>query len=305
MSFEYQETGYTCGPASLRYALSMLGIGLRGTEEVGEADIRALIGKPWWKAGGGYDERDLGRAAKKLGLQGRPRFWRNDPDACVKALQVATAKGHVCVLCAHDDDNPHFHWMCVTGFETPDQAVVLDPSTFDSDAGPKTYRLLSPNEDCVPAVMATKRLREWVTPSEPGDGQFFLELWPESTRFPQTFRWHEGLTRLMVKHAHFALCYDEYVDEVRKVFGDEKGADAADFLGSVRDRLVADAEPWMAFPKLGATRFLNLELDAWTAIARAYSLKVKAGEETRAMSNLSLVLGRRAAEFMYDAGRYE
>lgn len=305
MSFEYQETTYTCGPAALRYALSSLGIGLRGTEETGEADIRALIGKPWLSAAtGGYDETELARAARKLGLNARARAWKNSPDACVDALRTSTAKGRVCVVSVHDDA-PHFHWMCVPGFETPDRAIVLDPSAFDADHDTRTYRLLSPADDCVPALMAVSRLRNWVTPTEAGDGQFFLELWPDSDRFPSSFRWHDGLTRLMSQHEHFALYYDEYVDEARGVFSARQGPSAADFLDAVRAGVVADAQNWIALPKAAALKFLNLELDSWTAIARAYSLRVETGNETRALGNLTGLLGWRAAEFMYDAGRYD
>ena len=52
MSFETQEAGSSCGPASLRYALSLLGIA------VTEQQIRALVGNRWWHALRGYGETE-------------------------------------------------------------------------------------------------------------------------------------------------------------------------------------------------------------------------------------------------------
>ncbi len=44
MSFEQQETGWSCGPAALKYAHSLLGGGLRRDEEISETGIRAKAG---------------------------------------------------------------------------------------------------------------------------------------------------------------------------------------------------------------------------------------------------------------------
>jgi hypothetical protein len=305
MSFEPQNTEYSCGPAALRYALSLLGIGLRGTEELTEEDVRAVIGKRWQHAASsGYDERELGRGARRLGLTGRARAWRDNPSQCLDALATATARGHVCVVSVHDEGTPHFHWMCVAGFDGPGRAVVLDPSTYDSRLSPSTYRVLDPAGQRVPALMASSRLKTWLTPSAPQEeGQFFLELWADSPRFPASFRWHEGLTRTMARHAAFAQRYDEYVDEVRSVFGATGGRDAADFIEDARDGLLRDAALWMAVEGRVASRFVNQEVDAWAAIARAYQLRVKAGDARRALTSLGYLLGWRAAELMYEVGR--
>ncbi len=278
MSFETQETGSSCGPASLRYALCLLGIA------VSEQEIRELIGNRWWHAVRGYGEKHLELAANKLGLTARTRTWRNNPEACLNAMKAAAARGNVCIASVHDDDDSHFHWMCVAGFEGATKAVVLDPSMFDTRLGSSTFRLLDPAGERVPALMAVSRLKAWLTPTKPGDGQFFLELSAGARRF----RWHAELTRVMSKHEHFLEHYDEYVDEMRGVFGAKRGEFATAFIESIRGELLIPTR------SLAERRLINLELDAWEAVCRAYGLRIEASKQRQALTTLSDLLGRRA-----------
>jgi hypothetical protein len=307
MSFEEQAKSHTCGLASLRYALSLLGIGLRGAAEVSETDIGGLIGKGWLHARvAGYSEHELARAASRLGLSVRRRRWRDAPAAAVRSLRSATAKGHPCIVSVHDDDNPHFHWMCVAGFVSPDRAVVLDPSALDD--GRYDFRRLDSGESTVVGLMSASRLQAWLTPTdrgESGEDQFFLELSPASPRFAARFTWHDGLTRVMTQHEHFAPNFDEYVDEMRTAFPGPGRLRAADLLDDVRAEVIREATQWVAVPAREATSLFSRELDAWTAVAKAYDLRVGPGREPYAVATLTGLLGWRAAEYMYDAGRYE
>ncbi len=302
MSFEEQETSFTCGIASLRYCVSLLGIGLRGQDELSEKDLRSVIKKDWWRqASEGFSEGELKRAAHRLGLAVRLRSWDNDPAACLQALKDATAAGHPCIISTHDDDNPHFHWMCVGGF-SGDKAVVFDPSLFDE--GRRPFRLLSRDSGTVAGLMEERRLLAWLTPTDPSDGQFFMELWPETDAFPSHFRWTRRLQSSFERHEWFSANYDEYVDETRSLFRSPGPLRASEFIDRHLERLVAGGAWWMSEAQQRAERVVRAELEAWAAVADAYSLTLAADDESRALSELSLLLGFRIAEYVYDAGRY-
>lgn len=60
MSFECQDGASTCGLASLKYAFSLLGAGVRRNREVEEDDVRRLAGKGGWRVlWEGVDEDEL------------------------------------------------------------------------------------------------------------------------------------------------------------------------------------------------------------------------------------------------------
>lgn len=86
MSFECQEGASTCGLASLKYAFSLLGAGLRRNRELEEDDVRTRMGKSAWRVfreGTGEDELTVRRAADKLVLVIKfRRYHERDADPC-------------------------------------------------------------------------------------------------------------------------------------------------------------------------------------------------------------------------------
>lgn len=315
MSFERQEKENTCGPTSLRYALSLLGFGQRNGEDLAERDVVSVFGPNAGRYFRGFDEDEIARAARRFGLRVRPHARKStDVDWMLEELKKATAKGHPCIATWHDDDANHFHWVCVAGFsQDGERAIVLDPYFLDDDEHARRFRPVDAEGEAVIAWMSVKRLREWFEPVcdfDPGDDHhFFLEVWPEERtpgRYlpgmidPDTMAWMES-DREMAVH------FDEYLDDLRDIFGTPSGrADApsaAVFLDEHRGRILSTCDRW-TFEKFVPKAYFRDELEALRELCRAYRLEV-ARPEADVFRDLGFYLGWRACEQTWKVGRYE
>lgn len=326
MSFEIQNGASTCGLASLRYAFSLLGAGLRRNRELEEGDVRALMKKSSWCVfRDGTDEHNLKRAAAKLGMvMTFRRFYARDADQVIEELRRATGEGHPCIVCVHDDDDAFFHWICVAGF-SGNWALVFDPSTLDEgDYSESTYWLADNDGDAdfSPGLMKVSRLAAWIDTTNEmaeeiedeygGEHHLFLELSVASARrgdFVPGMA-DEALLRRMRLDLDLASSFDQYIDDLRDVFGTprwnggSKGEPAHRFIDKNRARIDELFSRW-TLKEFCSRDDMEQEIENLLAITRCYGFTVTSGEETRAWANLAFYLGWWAAECSYEVGKFE
>jgi len=314
MSFELQENAASCGTASLRYALSLLGLGLVRGEELDEAALRAVMGKSKWRQlHHGTHEDEIRAAAQFLGLEVAFHHHRaSDPRGCFADLRTAAANGHPCLVTFHDDDSLHFHWVCVGGFDGSD-VLVFDPALLDCGNVPAVlFDPVDPDGEHAPARMSVRRFEEWITPSTPvpdgDDHHFFLELLPaedHADRFVPG-----GVTGALLDEMRdddeLYRNYDEHMDDLRTMFGVPSqvpdGQTAHDFLRQNRDRLLEAAEAW-TLP--AQSTFFEREFRSLLALTKAYyGFRVAPGDEAGVLARVGFYLGWRACEHAYEVGRY-
>ncbi|MDZ4180668.1 MAG: hypothetical protein U1E29_15795, partial [Coriobacteriia bacterium] len=283
MSFELQETRGSCGTASLRYALSLLGIGLVAGAELDEADVRAVLGKNRWRQlRDGTSEDEIRDAARGLGLEVAFHHYKVHSSAqFIADLRHATGRHHPCVVSFHGDDEDHFHWVCVGGFDGAD-VLLFDPSLLDEGKVPAAqFGPVDPEGEHAPARMSVRRLEEWTTasdPVEPGeDYHFFMEFWPAADyedRFVPGGVTGDLLDEMREDDELFR-CFDEYIDDLRTMFGPPAatsgGRSAHEFLLDHERRLLGLARDWT----LAEQRpFYDRELRSLLAMTKAYDFRV-------------------------------
>jgi hypothetical protein len=324
MSFEVQGGSSTCGLASLRYAFSLLGAGLRRNRELEEDDLRILARKSSWKVfQEGTCEDDLRRAANKLGLMVRVRrFYKRDPDAVLEQMRVATEKGHPCIVCVHDDDDAFFHWIVVASV-SEDWAVVFDPATTDADLSESTYWLADTDADLCPGLMRISRLKAWIdTPADlqdeivetyGGEHHCFLEVSvaPDRRREFTPGMIDEETLRLMRCDNDLAASFDQYIDDLRDIFGappwNGAGQDrepAHRFIERNRGRIDKLLSTWV-LSEFCSRDDLDLELQNLVAISRSYRFSVAKGDEEHTWANLTFYLGWWAATCAHRVEKFE
>lgn len=314
MSFELQETGYTCAVAALRYALSLHGYGLRNNQEFKEPELRKVFSKaalPMMAEGN--DEHDVRKSATKLGLESKLRGRRREaPDAFLGDLEEATAKGHTCLVTLHGDDANHFHWVVVAAFsEDGEWVLVLDPMLLDDDLSKSTFRYV--DDERAVGLMRRSRLRSWITPDfdlEGEDAHFFLELWPAKSagdRFVDG-RISTELFTEMQRDPELCEHFDEYVDDLRDIFparaGEAGATSALEFLDVHAEALVATCQRW-TLPAAVEPSWFEAEVATLQALCRTFDFRLRRGDDEEALRALSFLLGFRAAEKAYRVGRFD
>ncbi len=326
MSFETQEGSSTCGLASLRFAFSLLGAGLRRNRELEEQDVRACAKKSAWRVlREGMSENDLRRAGKRLGLTVTfRRFLKRSPKDVIDALRTATSNGHPCIVCVHDDDDAFFHWIVVAGF-SGEWTIVFDPSTLDEgEYSESTYWLAddSGNAKYAPGLMKVSRLAAWIDTTNElageidadhgGEHHLFLEVAVAPDRRSEFVPGlpDEGLIRRMRYDLDLARHFDQYIDDLRDIFGrapwsgEEGRVPAHEFLERNRGRIDDLFATW-TLREFCSAADLNGELENLIAICRCYRFSVPRNDEARVWSHLSFYLGWRAAELSYAVGKFE
>ena len=317
MSFERQDTKFTCGPASLRYALSLLGIGLRRNEELTERDLRLVIpaGFAWRRCRYGFEDSDLRFAAQRLGLRvvSRP-YHRLNPERFMADLERALARGHVCLCTWHDSKVAHFHWVCVAGLPRRGRIIVFDPLALDAGKSPAVYNPVDEHGRYAAASMSLKRFREWITPGAAldvdGEYHFFMELFPAREHAHRFVAGMLDFGLLTAMKRDFEVCsrFDEYIDDLRTMFQRAARAgqsnDAHRYLVRSRAELERMVGRWTLNESCPAA-FYKREIASLIDISRCYRFRMPPGGPARHMADLSFYLAWRACEYAYQVGPYK
>lgn len=314
MSFELQQPNH-CGVASLRYALSLLGVGFKKGEELDLTDVRRLFDKTRWEVfRDGVTEKQIAKAARRIGLESSFHAYgeKEEPDRVIEDMKAAIAKGHVCLATWHEEDDRHFHWVCVAGFTGCDRVLLLDPLLLDDDLPDDKFTVLDEDYEHAPGFMSLKRFRAWITPDEdPGDDEyhFFMEVWPTDEALSE-FRFVPGLADEALFHAmgkdpELITDFDEYIDDLRTIFDvGSHGTPACEYLERNRPELLELVDRW-TLSDYCPKEYYRREIDSLIALTRCYRFCVPAGKEMSVMGDLAFYLGWRACEYSYDVGRYD
>lgn len=321
MSFEQQETGWSCGLAALKYAHSLLGGGLRRNEELSETSIRKKAHLSKWRVFvDGTSEFAIRRAAATLGLTAVfRRYRRHAPARVLEDVKKATRRGRIAIACVHFDRKLFAHWVVVAGVKG-DKALVFDPGVTDHGESRKVYWLSDPDGDYVPGLMAVDRLRDYLDPGEDhvdealeefGEVHMFLELAVDPRHHARFVRGmvDEDLLRRMRKDMDLASSFDTYMDDLKTMFctrparlgkGDEL---AHQFLSRNRRRMIQLVKEWVA-PSACDEVTVQCELENIAALCRCYRFVVAKGTERAVLARLSFWLGWTAATAAYEVERF-
>jgi hypothetical protein len=261
----------------------------------------------------GVGESALKSAAARLGLQAHFVSRRQlDPDGALADLENCASKARVALVSWHDDDENHFHWVCVPGFTRTGDVIVFDPSEMDDDVSSRTYRSLHGSSRHVGGVMSRARFRNWITPElgvDPNgdDPHFFIELWPTADakqRFVPGAPDDELLAR-MRRRPVLLERFDTFIDDLRDIFGPPSagpGIDACDFLQKRRARLVSMVAAWTDREAVDR-KVVEAEIEDLVALTRCYRFRVPARGEDDVLASLGFYLGWRACEEAYELER--
>jgi hypothetical protein len=119
----------------------------------------------------------------------------------------------------------------------------------------------------------------------------------------------EGLIRRMRHDLDLARHFDQYIDDLRDIFGTPPwrgGADrepARTFLERTRSRIDELFTTW-TLREFCSPADLNREFENLVAITRCYGFSVPRDEEARIWSHLAFYLGWWASERSYRVGRF-
>ena len=317
MSFERQDTKFTCGPASLRYALSLLGVGLHGNAEVTERALRLVIpdGFAWRRCQYGFDDSDLRFAAQRLGLKVRSHpYHRLNPDRFMRDLTQALTRGRVCLCTWHNNKTAHFHWVCVAGTPHGGRIIVFDPLALDADQPTALYNPVDETGRYAAATMSLKRFRKWITPRRgldvDGEYHFFMDLHPAAERAHRFVSGRIDFALLRAMKRDFEICsrFDEYIDDLRTIFQPTARSggphDAHRFLVRHRGELERLVARWTLSATCPAA-FYKREIASLIDILRCYHFRVLGNRPEARIADLSFYLAWRACEYTHRVGRYE
>lgn len=317
MALEGQASNFTCGPASLRIARTLLGGGLQhDNSEIHEDDVRRKSGLARYEVMiGGTSEFAMKRAGRSMGLNVKIRdYVRRDPKRVVRDMRMATAKGHPCVACVHGDSDPYFHWVCIGGF-SGEWAIVLDPAMTDWWLSEWTFWPADPSHELTPALMKVSRLLEWIDPGDEmadqvvadyGTSHQFLEVAVAPGHGHRFVRGSitETMVRGMRRDLTIASDFDQIIQDLKETFSFSYGpmpvgvVPAGRFLRShveklvqlVRERVMADACN-------AAT--VRQQIRRLMLVADGYQFFVKPGHEGSVLANLAFHLGWSACRVAY------
>lgn len=166
--FNQEQRAAYCGPCSLSYCLSVLGI------EADQNEVAKKAGTSWRY---GTSEEQLMLAARQLGATAKKLRFKEKGDAPTFAarLREHLAQGLPAIVCIMDGD----HWVAVVGLDERDRIIVADPnaeSVFgfwgerallsnawlaEVEGGPEYYAiLLRRTDDLPPLWMMTPAFRK-------------------------------------------------------------------------------------------------------------------------------------------------
>lgn len=265
MSFKRQRNKSSCGPASLRYACTFLGI-TADEDEIGRAAGITRYG---------VDENGIARAAKRYGCAAVMRMFRSFPVA-FRHLMRYVQSGQPCILCV----DSWKHWVTVAG------------------ASGSSVALFDPGSKGVAALIDKKRLRRrWrhCVGSEEDAYYFFVAVRPRngSRRSP---RMAGGLSKSTLhelrKRDELRQGWNQYLQDLSDIFDGSARTSAESvpawrFIRRNTELLVELVSFWDgALPK----NFYRKELRNLEAVARAHGFQVKPANEKSVLISLSCIL---------------
>jgi hypothetical protein len=268
MAFEQQDKEYSCGAAALRYALTFLG------KTVEERDVRRASQTTFW----GTDEGGIAKAARRYGCEVVMRNYRRFP-AAFQSLIRYVQSGQPCVLCV----DKWMHWVAVAGANR-NGVALFDPKSLE-----------------VAALVKPQTLRRRWAHRKPERGAeaphfFFIAVRPRVRQRHPKGVVDTDVIRGLRRREDLRGGWDRYLRDLLSVFdrdggrGDES-APAWRFLARSTDLLVEQVSAWDGeAPK----RFYRTELRNMSVVARAYGLRLRPGEERRALVALTCILNREA-----------
>ncbi|NLF21664.1 MAG: hypothetical protein GX590_00720 [Lentisphaerae bacterium] len=314
MSFERQRTTFTCGPASLRYALSLQGMGLRQNTELSERDLRLVIpeGFSWRRCRYGFEDSDLRFAARRLGLKAVSHpYHKLNPDRFMRDLTRALERGRVCLCTWHSEKVAHFHWVCVAGAPRGGRMIVFDPLTLDSGQEATGCKLVDAAGRYAPGSMTQLRFRKWITPGRrldvDGEYHFFMELFPDRDHADRFVPGMIDFRLLAAMRRDFDICsrFDEYIDDLRTIFRPALRArntdDAHLYLVKQRSALERMVGRWTLSAACPQAFYRNA-IASLIDISRCYRFRLSPGRGPHPMADLSFYLAWRACEYAYRVG---
>jgi len=168
--------------------------------------------------------------------------------------------------------------------------------------------------------MSTQRLGEWVAidlddvqackDDYEGEVHYFLEFWPATDRQREFVPGGPSVELLEAMERDSDLCehFDEYIDDMRQVFGVPSWRSgrplAADVLARHPDEIVRACSAWV-LPGLEPNQFFRQELESLLALLRCYRFDLAPDREAGAALNFGYYLGWLAAQYAYEVGRYD
>jgi hypothetical protein len=268
MAFEQQDKEYTCGAAALRYALTFLG------KHVAEKDVRRASQTTFW----GTDEGGIAKAARRYGCEAVMRNYRRFPAAFGSLIRYVQS-GQPCVLCVDD----WMHWVAVAGANR-NGVALFDPKSLE-----------------VAALVKPESLRRRWAYLEQRRGEsaphfFFIAIRPRvRQRHPKGFVDTDVVLDLR-RREDLRGGWDRYLRDLLALF-DRVGRRADDstpawrFLTRNAPLLVETVAAW---DEEVSKRFYRTELRNLAIVARAYGLRLRPGDERRALVGLACILNREA-----------
>lgn len=110
MTFYRQETGFTCGPASVRNCLLAMG------HRVSERRIRELSGTD---KNNGTDEKKLLRAIKSLGFQYKEFYNKSESAFKQRVVYNLKKNNKLIILTDHE-----YHWISVVDYQNKYLSII-------------------------------------------------------------------------------------------------------------------------------------------------------------------------------------
>jgi hypothetical protein len=271
VSFQKQDKDYSCGAASLRYALTFLG------KTVDEKDLRRASQTTFWH---GTDESGIAKAARRYGCEAILRNYRRFPTA-LRSLVRYVQSGQPCILCV---DN-WMHWVAVAGANR-NGVALFDPKAAD-----------------VAALVKTDTLRRrWAHVKEegaPADPHFFfIAIRPRVRRHHPKGIADNELVRDLRRREGLREEWDRYLQDLVDLFGRrpsraEDSYPAWRFIARNARLLTETVCGWDGdAPK----RFYRTELRNLALVCRAYDFTTRPREEKRALVVIACILHRQSLQ---------
>jgi len=270
MAFERQDKDYSCGAASLRYALTFLG------KSVDEKDLRRASQTTFWR---GTDEGGIAKAARRYGCEAVMRNYRRFP-AAFRSLMRYVQNGQPCILCV---DN-WMHWVAVAGANRHGVAL-FDPQP----KGREVAALVKPE-------LLRRRWAHFKHHGAKDPHFFFIAIRPRERR-----RHPKGIADTDVVHdlrrrEDLRENWDRYLQDLIELFGrtPSKAADSYAAWRFIRRNSELLVETVASFDGEVPKRLYRTELRNLALVGRAYGLTVRPRDERRVMVGLTCILNREA-----------
>jgi hypothetical protein len=265
VSFKKQKTRYSCGAASLKYALTFLG------QTVGEKEIL----KASRTTTRGIDETGIIRAARRYGCVAVERSFRSFPVAYRHLIRYVQS-GQPCILCV----DSWKHWVTAAG------------------GSRKGLALFDPGSPKVAVLLQSSRLRtrwRFLDRERGKEHYYFLAVRPVNgaRKAPRvTAGIDKEIVRSLRRNDELRQNWNQYLLDLTDMFGDclsrtHAGVPAWQFIRRNAELLADLVCFWDGgLPKT----FYRREIDHLIAVARAHGFRINPRKEKEVLISLACVL---------------